>query len=115
MAECARAVAGYLLSSSLPVNYLDALASAIRAQLPADALPSSNADALLRLYAVLALAKGEDVTAADVHNAWAAWKLDHDAEHASLLPFDELDRATQATDEPYVAAIRAATRARAPR
>lgn len=91
-------------------SYLDDVATTIRAHVPADALPSGDLDALFRLYAVLVLAKGETVTAEDVHNAWAAWMQESDVEHDSLRPFDELDTATQAADDPYVDAIRAAAR-----
>lgn len=66
--------------------------------------------ALFRLYAVLAVAKGEAVTAEDVHNAWSAWMQQADPHHDSLRPFDELDSTTQAADDPYVDAIHAASR-----
>jgi len=92
------------------MSYLDDVASIIRGHVPADALPSGDLDALFRLYAVLALAKGDAVTAEDVHNAWSAWMQERDADHDSLRPFDELDGATQAADDPYVGAIRAAAR-----
>jgi len=95
------------------MSYLDDVAMTIRGHVPPDALPSGDLDALFRLYAVLALAKGDAVTAADVHNAWAAWMQESDADHDSLRPFDELDTATQAADDPYVDAIRAAARERA--
>jgi len=92
------------------MSYLDDTANVIRGHAPADALPDGGVDALFRLYAVLALAKGEDVTAEDVHNAWAAWMQENDADHDAVRPFEELDHAKQAEDEPYVEAIRAAVR-----
>jgi hypothetical protein len=92
------------------MSYLDDVATSIRAHVPATALPSGDLEALFRLYAVLALAKGDAVTAEDVHNAWAAWTQETDADHDSLRPFEELDDATQAADDPYVDAIRAAVR-----
>jgi hypothetical protein len=52
--------------------------------------------------------KGRDVSAADVHNAWAAWMLARDPEHRSIRPFQELDPETQASDLPFVEAIRSA-------
>jgi hypothetical protein len=92
------------------MSYLDDMAQTIRGHVPADALPDGDLDALFRLYAVLALAKGDAVTAEDVHNAWAAWMQESHAEHDALRPFGELDHATQAEDDPYVRAIRIAAR-----
>jgi hypothetical protein len=92
------------------MSYLDDVAARIRRHVPADVLPVGDLDALFRLYAVLALAKGEAVTAEDVHNAWAAWMQRSDTGHASIRPFAELDHATRAADDPYVDAIRAAAR-----
>ena len=86
--------------------YLNDIARAIRGEVPEDALPEGTTLALFRLYAVLLLAKGAEVTAEDVHNAWVAWMASQDAEHDSLVPFSELDAETQAEDSPFVAAIR---------
>jgi hypothetical protein len=94
------------------VSYLRADAGLIRELLPPEARPPSDADSLFLLYAVLMRAKGEQVTAADVHNAWAAWTETRNPDHAALVPFDELSPATQREDDPYVQAIRAAARAR---
>src|SRR5579884_3934624 len=58
------------------MNYIDELARAIRARVDLSILPRSDVDRLFRIYAVLALAKGSQVTARDVHNAWAAWECD---------------------------------------
>ena len=92
------------------MSYLDDLGAAIRARVPDDKLHGGELDPLFRLYAVLALAKGEAVNAEDVHNAWAAWMADHEPGHAALRPFDDLDAATQAADDPYVEAIRSTVR-----
>ena len=51
-------------------------------------------------------AQGASVNAEDVHNAWAVWMLEQDPSHRSIKPFGELDSDTQASDEPYVQAIR---------
>jgi hypothetical protein len=59
------------------------------------------------LYALLALAKGEQVTAADVHDAWAAWMQEGNREHPAIRPFEELDSSAQRADEPFVKAIKA--------
>jgi hypothetical protein len=92
------------------LTYLDAAAESIRRHVPDEALPDGDTDLLFRLYAVLMLAKGADVTAADVHNAWCAWMQTSDPDHESLRPFRDLNREKQAADEPYAEAIRAASR-----
>ena len=44
--------------------------------------------ALLRLYALIGLAKGSQVTTADVHNAWATWEITYGLhDHPKLVPF----------------------------
>ncbi|MEV1077289.1 hypothetical protein AB0I98_03395 [Streptomyces sp. NPDC050211] len=95
------------------MNYLRADAGLIRELLPPEARPPSDSDGLFLLYAVLMRAKGEQVTAADVHDAWAAWMESRDESHAALVPFEELSPATQDEDLPYVRAIQAAARTRA--
>ena len=97
------------------MSYLDDLAKRIRDHAPAAGLltgrlTTPKLDSLFRLYAVLALAKGEAVTEEDVHNAWAAWRQDADEDHSALRPFEELDLAKQAQDSPYAEAIRSAVR-----
>lgn len=90
-------------------RYIDGLAREIRAATPPDLVPDEpDLDALYRLYALLALVKGESVTASDVHDAWSAWMLNRGECHASVVPFDALAADTQAEDEPFVAAIRRA-------
>ncbi|MGH2712306.1 MAG: DUF7701 domain-containing protein [Thermoleophilaceae bacterium] len=89
------------------MSYLDDLAAEIERQVPGEVLPDGETRSLFRLYALLALAKGRSVDAEDVHNAWAAWIQDRDPDHRSLKPFEELDPETQASDEPFVEAIRA--------
>lgn len=89
------------------MNYLDELAGEIAKEISRDVLPDADTSRLFRLYALLVLVKGTDVTAVDVHDAWSAWMLELDAGHRSIRPFEELDADTQASDEPYVAAIRA--------
>jgi hypothetical protein len=52
------------------------------------------------MYAILALTLGDNVRAKDVHDAWATWMSQHDPDHESIKPFDDLDKDTQAQDEP---------------
>lgn len=94
------------------MTYLDRAAEEIRRRVPEKLLPDGDTGLLFRLYAVLLLAKGPDVTTADVHNAWSAWMQTMQPDHQSIRPFEELDPKTQASDEPYAEAIRAASRAR---
>lgn len=68
------------------------------------ALVCPVAAALFRIYALLGRAKGEQVTARDVHDAWAAWALQAKPDHPAIVPFEKLSPETQAKDEPYAAA-----------
>lgn len=90
----------------LAVNYIEHVASRIQFELTADHLPAENSDRLLRLYALLALSVGTECTLENVHDAWSIWMTEVDPSHESLVPFSELDPATQAEDLPYVEAIR---------
>lgn len=87
------------------MNYLDMIAAEIQRAADPDARPPDEDLPLYRLYAVLLLAKGKDVTPEDVHNAWAAWASDHEPESRDLLPFKELSLRDQRRDQPYVDAI----------
>lgn len=92
------------------MNYIDELAAAIRAQVPAELIPNGEVAPLFRTYAVLALAKGEQVELEDVHNAWSAWMTGIDPGHRSLRPLAELPPDIQRSDQPYLDAIRAVVR-----
>ena len=94
------------------MNYVEDLAAAIRREVPPDLLPSGDTSVLFRIYAVLALVKGEGVRLEDVHDAWAAWMTGLDPHHRSLLPYAELPAAVQRGDEPYLEAIRTVARER---
>lgn len=90
------------------MNYIDELAERIRRRVPSDLLPDQDTTQLFRSYALLALAKGEEVTARDVHNAWAAWMSATDPEHEAIQPFQDLPEDQRREDQPFVDAIRAA-------
>ena len=94
------------------MNYIDELAEAIRAKVDPAVLPKSDVPRLFRIYAALALAKGEAVTAKDIHDAWAAWECDRKPESPSIVPFDQLRSEVQLMDEPFVEAIRQVIRER---
>lgn len=63
--------------------------------------------ALIDLYTLLVLVKGEAVTLADVHDAWAVWRSRTNSAHRSIVPFGQLTVEVQALDGPYTAAIAA--------
>ncbi len=90
------------------VSYLDRDAALIRASLPNGTAVPGGADYLFLLYAVLMRAKGVNVQAEDVHDAWSAWMSSVDPVHESVVPFEDLDAATKAEDEPFLIAIRVA-------
>lgn len=90
-------------------NYIDDLAADIGRLVP-DCPPG-----LLRLYALLALVTGADVTLEDVHDAWAAYTAATKPGHPALVPFDQLTPATQELDRPYRDAIRQVAWERWPR
>lgn len=94
------------------MSYVDELAEAIRGLIPRHLLPDGGTATLFRLYAVLAMAKGERVALEDVHNAWAAWMSDQDPSHPSLKPLRELPAEVQRADQPYLDAIHAVARDR---
>lgn len=95
------------MACNVDVNYLDGLGERIRAHVPPTDQPQEDTRALFRIYAVLLLAKGTQVTPADVHNAWAAWMLQTDPAHDAIVPFAELGSDVAGDDLPYVNAIRA--------
>jgi hypothetical protein len=95
------------------MTYIDDLAARIRRATPDDLLPGdatgAELDQLFRLYALLGLACGTGVTAANVHDAWSTWMLARgEGDHASVIPFAALDDDAKAQDAPFVRAIRAA-------
>lgn len=92
------------------MTYLDTLAHEIREATAPDALPDEDTSSLFRTYAVLLLAKGDEVTREDVHNAWVAWMLDKGERHESLVPFADLSAETQAEDSPFMVAVRTVAR-----
>jgi hypothetical protein len=92
------------------LSYIDELADAIRRLIAPHLLPDRDTAPLFRIYAVLALAKGDGVVLEDVHDAWAAWMSGQDSEHQSLKPLAELPAEVQRADQPYLDAVRAVAR-----
>lgn len=92
------------------MNYLDELAQQIKGQLDDEELPQGETNNLFRMYAVLVLAKGTEVTREDVHNAWVTWMLSKDQQHESMVPFAALPNDVKNEDSPFVRAIREVAR-----
>jgi hypothetical protein len=90
------------------MTYLQDLANRIREHLPPGTSVPDDADRLFVLYAVLLRAKGVGVTAADVHDAWAAWMQERDPNHDALQPYDDLQPEVQNEDAPFLQAIKSA-------
>ena len=86
-------------------SYLDKIAVEIQQTADPDAALLDKDLPLYRIYAVLLLAKGQDIVAEDVHNAWAAWACEHEPESGNLMPFKDLSLRVQRKDQPYVDAI----------
>jgi hypothetical protein len=94
------------------LSYIDELAEAIQRRIPPELIPDGDIAALFRIYAVLAMAKGDQVVLEDVHDAWAAWMSGQDPDHQSLKPLDKLPPEVQRADRPYLEAILAVGRDR---
>ena len=81
------------------MNYSQELTTRLDEKIP------GNDVALLRIYVLLALAKGTDMTLENVHDAWAIWKDGIKPDHKSLIPFGELTEEVQELDRKYMDAI----------
>lgn len=68
-------------------SYHQQLAAEIEAEVDPSLVPRGDTTWLWRLYAVLVHAKGVDVQASDVHDAWTAWALAEKPGHGALAPF----------------------------
>jgi hypothetical protein len=93
-------------------TYIQQLADEIRHSTPENLVPDGDTDSLFLIYAVLALAKGTKLSAADVHNAWAAWMSQKDPNHEAIRPYEELSEEAKSEDSPFAQAIRSVARRR---
>ena len=89
------------------MNYLEIIANRIRRHAPTNGMTNRDDAHLFLIYAAVLLAKGESVTAEDVHNAWVAWMTPLDPSHDSLMPFADLAPQAKDEDGPFVEALRA--------
>jgi hypothetical protein len=88
------------------VNYIDDIACQIGDECGIRGVDrDENGMRLLRIYAVLALSVGEQVTWEHVHDAWSAWRSDTKPDHKSIVWFDELAPNVQSLDAKYADAI----------
>ena len=72
----------------------------------------------IKMYSLLVLVKGENITLSDIHDGWSMvmnfkeanppYCYGHD--HKSLVPFDKLSSETQARDEKYLEALKQVAR-----
>ena len=85
------------------ITYLEEDAGKIRAHVAGQLLPGQAI-----IYALLLRVTGLNTTAENIHDGWAAWRLlcRPNDPHKDLVPYDDLNPATQILDEPYAAAIR---------
>lgn len=86
-------------------SYIDKLATRIQSSIDLGAVDDEDL-LLYRIYAVLLLAKGKNVTSEDVHNAWAVWACEHEPDSRNLVPFKDLPEDVQHKDDPYAEIIR---------
>jgi len=86
--------------------YFDEIAEILTSYEVMQGLPAG----LIRLYVLLVLVRGEDVTLADVHDAWCAYYTDRTPAHPCLVPFDQLSPLMQEREQPYADAIAQAAR-----
>ncbi len=96
------------------MSYIDDIAEAVKGELPAGSRPSSAAETLYRLYALLVLTRGTETSLENVHDAWAVWVSEQGEDHESLVPFAELDHEVQLEDRVYMEAIHSVARGLAP-
>lgn len=88
--------------------YLDRIAAKIREHIPDERMPDGNVEELLHLYAVLLRSKGGDVTYSDVHDAWSAWMVQRDRDHAALVAYEDLPPDVREADRIFAKAVQRA-------
>lgn len=93
------------------MNYLMVIAKGIYLLAnPGEYTIPENEQPMYLAYALLCLAKGEETTSKDVHDAWSLWATLTHGQHKSLIPFAELTPEVQAYDDLYRDAIHTVAR-----
>lgn len=93
------------------MTYIDAVAEEVAGGVGDAYCDLDEYDKLLyRIYAVLALSVGENVTLENVHDAWSAWAVTTTPHHRYAIWFKDLSEPVQEFDRPYAEAIAAAAR-----
>lgn len=87
------------------MTYLEKIADAIAAALPAKAKAQDGMRELLLLYALLAATQGARVSKRNVHDAWVTWQLLRGQQHPSNVPYERLSAGVRAEDAMYRLAI----------
>ena len=85
--------------------YIDTIARRIESELESVDTPHTEELVLYRLYALLVLIKGEDVSLENVHDAWSVWMASVNPHNSDIVPFSSLDAATRLKDMPYMRVI----------
>jgi hypothetical protein len=87
-------------------DFISEIAVEIRAAVDPKAAPEHPEGLrLFRLYALLALVKGDKTSREDVHNAWIVWMVEVDGDHDALKPYGELTDEQRNQDQPFLDAI----------
>lgn len=94
------------------MNYIEDVARAIFQKVNPGKWMNAEEQRLYRLYALLGFCLQEEVTNADVHDAWSVWQTEINPSHRSLIPFEHLTSEVQELDSEYRDAIIAVVRER---
>jgi hypothetical protein len=96
------------------MNYVDRIRKGIVEAMPYEdfMMAFHHWEALIDLYTLLGLVKGESVTNKDVHDACAVWEngILNEKKHPSLVPYEELSVEKQELDTMFREFICAAVR-----
>ena len=93
-------------------NYVTAATEALRDQLRAQGKDPARSltPELERLYVLLLLVRGDQVTLSEVHDAWAVARAVERPDHPDLVPFYQLAPEEWEHDRPFARAIQDAAR-----
>lgn len=103
------------------MSYATFVTSRLSDMLHPETMKPGDGATLMRMYAVLVFAKGENVTLEDVHDVWSLWKTGEGWTYGEvknnaakvtpyLVPFADITDEIAAYDQPYVDAIKQVAR-----